>query len=128
AAAIDVKTAAVVGGIGLVAGVIGVVVLIVVRRRLAWLVYLGAVLLWIVVLQVLKPWWAPDMTMLNLDVALTLLLTIAAVLLARGVQRDIDAFEITVTMAVTFLVIELPLISGLMPLPETITLWVAVTA
>jgi hypothetical protein len=36
------------------------------------------------------------------------------------VQRKIDGFEITVTLAVTFLLIELPLIAALLPYPEVL--------
>lgn len=123
-----VVLAILIGTAGLVVGVLAVIVLIVAKRRLAWLVCLAAVAMWVVLFQVLKPRWAPDMTTLDLDLMLTLLLTVAAVVLARGMQREVDAFEITVTMAVTFLVIELPMVSGLMPFSDPIALWLAVAA
>lgn len=59
---------------------------------------------------------------------LILLMIVAAVLLALGRQRAIDAFEITVTLAVTFILIELPLIAGLLPYPETVKLFIAAVA
>jgi hypothetical protein len=90
----------------LVIGLICVLVRIVRTRRFAWLVYVAAVVVWVLIL----------------------LMIVAAVLLALGRQRAIDAFEITVTLAVTFILIELPLIAGLLPYPETVKLFIAAVA
>jgi hypothetical protein len=115
-------------GVGLLAGVAAIVVIAIRRRRYAWLIYLGAVLSWILVIAGLKPLWAADMELLNFDLALSILLTGAAVLLAVKLQTTIDAFEITVTFAVMFLVIEVPLIGALMPAPDQAKRWLAVFA
>ncbi|HEX7826381.1 MAG TPA: hypothetical protein VF477_15880 [Mycobacterium sp.] len=105
--------------VGLAIGFVVMLVQICRTRRFAWLVHVAAVVFWMVFL-VFWAVFAKEMTMLNVDVVLTLLMIVAAVLLALGVQRKIDAFEITVTLAVTFLLIEVPLIAPLLPYPEVL--------
>lgn len=114
--------------VGLAIGIVCMLVRIRRTRRYTWLVYVAAVVIWMVILLVLWPLFAERMTMLNVDLALTLLMIVAAVLLACGVQREIDAFEITVTLAVTFILIELPLIAALLPYPEKLKLSFAAVA
>jgi hypothetical protein len=96
-------------------------------RRYAWFVHVAAVLIWVAIVG-LGSLFAKTMTMLNVDVVLTLLMIVAAVLLALGVQREIDAFEITVSLAATFILIELPLIAALLPYPETLKQSIAAIA
>lgn len=114
-------------GVGLAMGVVFMVVRIRRTRRFTWLVYVAAVLIWVMILA-LWPLVAKPMTMMNIDLVLTLFMILAAVLLAFGVQREIDAFEITVTLAATFILIELPLIAALLPYPETLKLSIAAAA
>jgi len=114
--------------VGLAIGIVCMLVRIRRTRRFTWLVYVAAVVIWMVIWLMLKPWLAPQMTMLNIDLVLTLFMILAAVLLAFGVQREIDAFEITVTLAATFILIELPLITALLPYPETLKLSIAAVA
>ncbi len=73
-------------------------------------------------------WLAPAMTALNVDLALTVMLTAAAVLSAFGVQHEIDGFEIAVTLAVTAVLVDLPLVARLMAYPEWVTTAIAVLA
>jgi hypothetical protein len=113
--------------VGLATGIVCMVVRIRRTRRFTWLVYIAAVLIWVVILA-LWPLVAKPMTMMNIDLVLTLFMILAAVLLAFGVQREIDAFEITVTLAATFILIELPLIAALLPYPETLKLSIAAVA
>jgi hypothetical protein len=114
-------------GVGLTIGVVCMVVRIRRTRRFTWFVQVAAVVIWIV-FAVFCALFAKTMTMLNVDVALTLLMTVAAVLLALRVQRKIDAFEITVTLAATFILIELPLITALMPYPQRLNQTIAAIA
>jgi hypothetical protein len=113
--------------VGLASSFAFVVVRIRRTRRYAWFVHVAAVLMWIVFVFFCSL-FAKSMTMVNVDAVLTLLMTVAAVLLALGVQREIDAFEITVTLAATFILIELPLIAGLLPYPESLKHTIAAIA
>jgi hypothetical protein len=113
--------------VGLAIGIVCMVVRIRRTRRFTWLVYVAAVLVWVAILA-LWPLVAKPMTMMNIDLVLTLFMILAAVLLAFGVQREIDAFEITVTLAATFILIELPLIAALLPYPDTLKLSIAAVA
>lgn len=113
--------------VGLAIGFVFMLVRIRRTRRFTWLVQIAAVLIWMMFL-VFCSLFAKSMTMLNVDVVLTLLMIVAAVLLALGVQRKIDAFEITVTLAATFILIELPLIAALLPYPEALNLSFAAVA
>ena len=113
--------------VGLAVGFVFMLVRIRRTRRSTWLVYVAAVLIWAVIV-VLWMLFAKTMTMLNVDVVLTLLMTVAAVLLALGVQREIDAFEITVTLAATFILIELPLIAAQLRYPEQLKQSIAAIA
>jgi hypothetical protein len=113
--------------VGLAIGFAFVLVRIFRTRRFFWLVHIAAVSIWIVFVLFCSM-FAKSMTMLNVDLVLTLLMIVAAVLLALGVQREIDAFEITVTLAAAFILIELPLIAALLPYPEQLKQSIAAIA
>ncbi|KLO31564.1 hypothetical protein ABW16_01610 [Mycolicibacter heraklionensis] len=91
-------------------------------------VYLTAVLVWLLSRYLVAPKVAPEMTDLNFDLVLTAVLTATAALWAAGRRGPIDPFEIAATMTVTFFLIELPLLGGLMPNPPSLKLWLAVLA
>jgi hypothetical protein len=59
----------------------------------------------------------PGTTGLSIDLALTLLLLIAAVTWMRGRQHLVDGFEIIVTVVVLSALIELPMILDMLPEP-----------
>jgi hypothetical protein len=79
--------------IGLLVGIAVLLVLAVKTRQVRLGVYLLAVALWVAVLVTLSR-VEPGTTALNIDLALTLLLLIAAVAWMRGVQHLVDGFEI----------------------------------
>jgi hypothetical protein len=93
--------------------VIWIIVACIVSRRFGWLVYLATVLVWATIQTV----WSvvAPFDLMTFDLALTLLLGVAVVLLIVGAQRAVDAFEIVVVAVTTFLLIEVPLISDLLP-------------
>lgn len=112
----------------LAVSVIAVLVAVFVSGRKSWGVYLTAVVVWLIGRHLLAPMVASDMTDLNFDLVLTLLLTAAAAFWAVRRRSPIDPFEIAATMTVTFFLIELPLLGGLMPNPQSVTQWLAVLA
>jgi hypothetical protein len=79
-------------------------------------IYLLAVALWVAVLVILGR-VVPGTTGLNIDLALTLLLLIAAVAWMRGGQHLVDGFEIIVTVVVLSVLIELPMVLDMLPEP-----------
>lgn len=112
----------------LAVSVIALLVAIFVSGRRSWGVCLTAVVIWLLSRHVLAPMVASDMTDLNFDLVLTALLTAAAAFWAVRRRSPIDPFEIAATMTVTFFLIELPLLGGLMPNPLSVKLWLAVLA
>jgi hypothetical protein len=57
----------------------------------------------------------PSTTGLDIDLALTLLLLIAAVAWMRGAQHLVDGFEVVVTVVVLSVLIELPIVLDMLP-------------
>jgi hypothetical protein len=82
---------------GLMVGIAVLLVLAVKTRQVRLGVYLLAVALWVAVLVTLGQ-VVPGTTGLNIDLALTLLLLIAAVAWTRGGQHLVDGLEIVVTV------------------------------
>ena len=100
--------------IGLLVGIAVLLALAVKTRQVRLGVYLIAVALWVAVLVTLSR-VVPGTTALNIDLALTLLLLIAAVAWMRGGQQLVDSFEIVVTAVVLAVLIELPMVLDMLP-------------
>ena len=105
--------AALIAVVVFIAAAVWLVVVAIRRRRFGWLTYVLTVVIW----NVIVSWWnsVSAIEFMNFDIALTVLLAIAALLLVLGIQRVIDGFEIAVSLAVTFLLIEGPMIADLLP-------------
>jgi hypothetical protein len=101
---------------GLLVGIGVLLVLAVKSRQVRLGVYLHAVALWVGVLVTLSR-VVPGTTGLNIDLAPTLLLLIAAVAWMRGGQHFVDGFEIIVTVVVLSVLIELPMVLDMLPEP-----------
>jgi hypothetical protein len=100
---------------GLLVAVAVLLVLAVKTRQVRLGVYLLAVALWVAVLVTLSR--VVPGTGLNIDLALTLLLLIAAVAWMRGGQHLVDGFEIVVTVVALSVLIELPMVLDMLPEP-----------
>lgn len=98
------------------------------KKRTSWLVYLAVVAVWVLGRHVVAGQLAPEMTMLNVDLPLTVLLTAAAGVWALGRRSTVDPFEIAATMTITFFLVELPLLGALLPNPPLVKLWLTVLA
>lgn len=100
--------------LALIAAAVWLFVSAITRRRFGWLTYAFTVFAWMVVVSV----WhsvAPPVQLMNFDLALTVLLGVAAGLYALGIQRAIDGLEIVVAIVVTFFLIEGPMIVAVLP-------------
>jgi hypothetical protein len=85
-----------------------------IHRRTRMLTYLLAVTVWTLMLLALDR-WAEGTTQLNIDIALTGLLLLAAITWLAKLQREVDGFEVIVTAAVTFAVIDVPFFLDILP-------------
>jgi hypothetical protein len=121
---INLRTLIVLLIIGLLVGIGVLLVLAVKTGQLRLGVYLLAVALWVAVLVILSR-VVPGTTALNIDLALTLLLLIAAVAWMRGRQHLVDGFEIIVTVVVLSVLIELPMVLDMLPEPTRRALLIA---
>ena len=121
---INLRTLIVLLIIGLLVGIAVLLVLAVKTRQVRLGVYLLAVALWVAVLVTLSR-VVPGTTGLNIDLALTLLLLIAAVAWMRGGQHLVDGFEIIVTVVVLSVLIELPMVLDMLPEPTRRALLIA---
>jgi hypothetical protein len=99
---------------GLLVGIAVLLVLAAKTRQIHLGVYLLAVALWVAALVTLSR-VVPGTTGINIDLALTLLLLIAAVAWMRGGQYFVDGFEIVVTVVVLSVLIELPIVLDMLP-------------
>ena len=86
----------------------------VIHRRTRLLTYLFAVTVWTLLLFALDRLDA-DTTQLNIDLALTGLLLLAAITWLAKLQHEIDGVEVMVTAAVTFAVIDFPFFLDILP-------------
>ena len=93
---------------------VGVVVAALVTRRRRMLVYLGAVVLWVGCLSV-PPLVGGTPTTVNLDIALGVLLLVAAVFWALRGRSAIDGYEIVVAAVLTTALLEIPVVLRLLP-------------
>ena len=111
---INLRTLIVLLIIGLMVGIAVLLVVAVKTRQVRLGMYLLAVALWVAVLVTLSR-VVPGTTGLNIDLALTVLLLIAAVAWLRGGQHFVDGFEIIVTVVVLSVLIELPMVLDMLP-------------
>lgn len=105
--------AALVGVLVFIAAAVSIVVLAISRRRFGWLTYVITVVIWNVIVSCWNS--VAPVEFMNFDLALTLMLGVAGVLLVLGIQRVIDGYEIAVGVVVTFLLIEGPMLMDLLP-------------
>ena len=112
---------AVLGGLAFVGAVLTAV--LVGRARL--LVYLGAVGLWTALVAGVDV-WAGGGSLINIDLVLTLLLSVLAVLWITGRQQEVDGFEVVLTVVVTATLWLAPLVVSLAP--SRLAPWLVVVA
>jgi hypothetical protein len=101
-------------GVALVVALGCLVVAAAIHRRTRLLTYLFAVTVWTLMLLALDR-WAKGTTQINIDIALTGLLLLAAITWLAKVQHEIDGFEVIVAAAVTFALIDLPFFLDILP-------------
>jgi hypothetical protein len=79
-----------------------IIVMALKRRRFGWAAFIGAMLVWIIVIEIWGDFATP-VSFVTFDLLLTVLLGIAAVAFVTGVQSAIDGYEIVAVIAVTFI-------------------------
>jgi hypothetical protein len=84
------------------------------RRRFGWAAFIGAMLVWIIVIEIWGDFATP-VSFVTFDLLLTVLLGIAAVAFVTGVQSAIDGYEIVAVIAVTSILIEFGRLTDLIP-------------
>ena len=108
-----VTTGGVVALLAVVVALIWIVVASIMSRRFGWITYVATVVVWVVI-QFIWSAVAP-FDLMTFDLALTLFLGVAAMLLVTGAQDVVDGFEIVVVAVTTFLLIEVPMVTELLP-------------
>jgi hypothetical protein len=103
----------------------GVVLVIVLVGRPRLLLYLGAVIFWTALVSGVGA-WAKGGSLVNVDLVLTALLSVLALLWISGRQAEIDGFEVVLTVVVTATLWLAPLAVTL--LPNRFSQWLVVVA
>jgi len=93
---------------------IGLVVMAVLNKNARLLLHLSAVAAW-VVLNLFVSRRAPGLSLLNLDIVMLVLVTVAALTWLARRQTQVDGFEVVALVVATFTVWELPLFLHLVP-------------
>jgi len=93
---------------------IGLVVMALLNKNARLLLHLSAVAAW-VVLNLFVSRRAPGLSLLNLDIVMLVLVTVAALTWLARRQTQVDGFEVVALVVATFTVWELPLFLHLVP-------------